>query len=122
MELLIVLLLVVLLVCVLVLFVYLLNQGRRSESINAQLLAKNQEALTVSSMADQKMVSRFDSILSQMQALQKNQIHSADSLEWVQEQVEGMGHDAGGGAHDAALLELVGKRWGTGRSQDEGCV
>lgn len=61
MELLIVLLLVVLLVCVLVLFVYLLNQGRRSESINAQLLAKNQEALTVSSMADQKMVSRFDS-------------------------------------------------------------
>ncbi|TGY66470.1 DNA recombination protein RmuC [Dubosiella muris] len=90
MELLIVLLLVVLLVCVLVLFVYLLNQGRRSESINAQLLAKNQEALTVSSMADQKMVSRFDSILSQMQALQKNQIHSADSLEWVQEQVEGM--------------------------------
>lgn len=90
MELLIVVLLVVLLVCMSVLLVYLLNMSRRSEQINSALLAKNQEAITVSSMSDQKIVSRFDSILTQMQALQKNQIHSVDSLEWVQEQVEGM--------------------------------
>lgn len=90
MDLLIILLLIVLLVCVLVLFVYLLSQSRHASQINAALLAKNQEVLTNSGLSDQKVVSRFDTILSQMQALQKNQIHSADSLEWVQEQVEGM--------------------------------
>lgn len=72
-------LLLLILVSIVILFVYLLSTNK---NMHSRMLLENQE--------NRNTNARFDSILSQIQSLYHNQVHSLDTLDLVQEQVQGM--------------------------------